>query len=262
MPPPAPAADMYSLSDYGNMIADAWRFGAYAKALAKAVRTGDAVAEIGCGPGVFSLLACRAGARRVYAIESEDSIEFARALAAANGFAERIEFIQSDSRKAELPERVNVIVSDIRGTLPLSGSAVAAIEDARQRFLTPGGVLIPQKDTLYAAVDLAAAARLALPPEHEERGVYVAEGRVMIGDTAVGEGELALLRTRAQAEIEAPLAARLMLLGGEKVDGPRFIWWNFVSSSKARIEGAKDDWRDDKFPPIPGETERIPLPER
>ena len=134
------------------MIADRWRLDGYAKAIARAVRSGDAVAEIGCGPGVFSLLACRAGARRVFAIESEDSIQFARALAQANGLLERIEFIQSDSRRAELPERANVIVSDIRGTLPLSGSAIRSIEDARRRFLVPGGILIPQKDTLWAAV--------------------------------------------------------------------------------------------------------------
>lgn len=151
-PWPPPAGEMYSLSDYGNMISDGWRFAAYAKAIAKSVRPGDAVAEIGCGPGVFSLLACRAGARRVYAIESEDSIEFARTLAAANGFADRIEFIQSDSRKVELPERVNVIVSDIRGILPLSGSAIATTEDARRRFLAPGGTLIPEKDTLRAGI--------------------------------------------------------------------------------------------------------------
>ena len=149
---PLPAREMYSLSDYGSMMGDGWRFAAYAKAIAKSVRPGDAVAEIGCGPGVFSLLACRAGARRVYAIESEDSIQFARTLAAENGFADRIEFIQSDSRKVELPERVNVIVSDVRGTLPLSGSAIATMGDARRRFLVPGGTMIPEKDTLQAAI--------------------------------------------------------------------------------------------------------------
>jgi type I protein arginine methyltransferase len=143
---------MYSLADYGAMIADGGRSGAYAKAIAAAVRPGDTVAEIGCGPGVFSLLACRAGARRVFAIESEDSIQFARQLAAANGFADRIEFFQSDSRKTELPERANVIVSDIRGALPFRDSAIPSIEDARQRFLAPGGILIPQRDMLKAAV--------------------------------------------------------------------------------------------------------------
>lgn len=143
---------MYSLYDYGRMNADGWRFAAYAKAIARSVRPGDAVAEIGCGPGAFSLLACRAGARRVFAIETEDSIQFARQLAAANGLTKQIEFIQNDSRRVELPESVNVIVSDIRGTLPLSGFAVPSIEDARQRFLAPGGILIPKRDTLKAAV--------------------------------------------------------------------------------------------------------------
>ena len=143
---------MYSLRDFGEMIADAGRFGAYAKAIAAAVRPGDAVAEIGCGPAAFSLLACRAGARRVYAIESDDSIHFARQLASANGFADRIEFFQSDSRKTELPERVNVIVSDIRGVLPLYGHAIPSLEDARVRLLAAGGIMIPQRDTLKAAV--------------------------------------------------------------------------------------------------------------
>ena len=151
-PPRLSRAEMYSLRDFGGMIADAGRFGAYAKAIAAAVRPGDTVAEIGCGPGVFSLLACRAGARRVFAIELDDSIHFARQLAAANGFADRIEFFQSDSRKTELPERVNVIVSDIRGVLPLYDHVIPSLEDARQRLLATGGIMIPRRDVLKAAV--------------------------------------------------------------------------------------------------------------
>jgi len=143
---------MYSLCDYGGMIADSKRFEAYRKAIAKAVRPGDAVLEIGCGPGVFALLACQAGARKVYAVDSEEIVHFARELAALNGFAERIEFIESDSRKAHLPERANVIVSDIRGSLPFFGHAIGTIEDARQRFLAPRGRLIPQRDILKAAL--------------------------------------------------------------------------------------------------------------
>ncbi len=143
---------MYSLHDYGDMIADRARFEAYGKAIEEAVRPGDAVLEIGCGPGVFALLACQAGARKVYAIDSEEIVHFARELAATNGLAERMEFIQSDSRKIQLPERVNVIVSDIRGSLPFFGHAIATIEDARERLLIPGGRLIPHRDTLKAAV--------------------------------------------------------------------------------------------------------------
>jgi redox-sensitive bicupin YhaK (pirin superfamily) len=117
-------------------------------------------------------------------------------------------------------------------------------------------------DTLYAAAALARGAALVLPVEHEERGVYVVEGQVAIGDATVREGELAVLATGPEVEIRAAVPASLMLLGGAKMDGRRFIWWNFVSSSKERIERAKAEWREDRFPRIPGETERIPLPER
>ena len=114
------------------MIADRERFRAYQEAIASAVRSGDAVAEIGCGPAVFALLACQAGARRVYAIDSELIVDLAAQLAAANGFADRIEFIRSDSRKTNLPEQVSVIISDIRGAVPLFGHAISTIEDARK----------------------------------------------------------------------------------------------------------------------------------
>ena len=143
---------MYSLRDYGEMIADRERFEAYAQAITHAVRPGDVVLEIGCGPGGFAFLACQAGARKVYAVDSEEIVHFARELAAANGLADRIEFIQSDSRKLQLPERANVIISDIRGSLPLFGPAIASLEDARQRLLAPGGCMIPQRDTLKAGV--------------------------------------------------------------------------------------------------------------
>jgi type I protein arginine methyltransferase len=155
-PPEFPPAKMYSLRDFGSMIGDAARFNAYAKAIARAVRPGDVVAEIGCGPAVFSLLACQAGARRVFAIELDDSIHFARQLAAANDFSDRIQFFQSDSRKSELPERANVIISDIRGAMPLHDHAIPSLEDARQRLLAPNGIMIPQRDTLKAAVIQAA----------------------------------------------------------------------------------------------------------
>ena len=134
------------------MIADEARFSAYTQAITRAARPGDAILDVGCGPGVFALFACKTDARKVYAIESEDVVQYARELAAANGCADRIEFIQGDSRKTELPERVDVIVSDIRGVLPLYDHAIQTIEDARQRFLVPGGVLIPQRDILQAAL--------------------------------------------------------------------------------------------------------------
>ena len=143
---------MYILDEFGDMIADRARFGAYADAIQRAVRSGDVVVDVGTGPGIFALLACAAGAKKVYAIDAGEVIHFAKQLAAANGFANRIEFIHGDSRQTELPERADVFVSDLRGALPLFDDALPSVEDARVRFLKEGGVQIPQRDTLYAAV--------------------------------------------------------------------------------------------------------------
>jgi len=143
---------MYVLDEFGDMIADRARFGAYADAIQRAVRPGDVVVDVGTGPGIFALLACAAGAKKVYAIDAGEVIHFAKQLAAANGFANRIEFIHGDSRQTELPERADVFVSDLRGALPLFDDALPSVEDARVRFLKEGGVQIPQRDTLYAAV--------------------------------------------------------------------------------------------------------------
>lgn len=143
---------MYSPRNYGEMIADSTRTRAYVRAIAGSVRPDDTVLELGCGPGLFSLLACRAGARKVYAIESEEIVHHARSLAAANGLETRIEFLHTDSRRAQLPERVNVIVFDLRGNLPLFECAIPSIEDARQRFLAPAGIMIPRRDIMKAAI--------------------------------------------------------------------------------------------------------------
>lgn len=143
---------MYSLDQFASMFSDRVRMDSYSAALSQTVRPNDTVLDLGCGPGVFALLACKAGARRVYAIDMNGVIEFGRHLAAVNGFADRIHFLRGDSRQIHIPERVNVIVSDVRGVLPLFANAIDTIEDARDRFLLPGGQLLPSRDTLFAAV--------------------------------------------------------------------------------------------------------------
>jgi protein arginine N-methyltransferase 1 len=143
---------MYSIHDYGIMIADSGRMNAYAKALDQTVKPGSVVADIGTGTGIFALIACRLGARRVYAIEPQDAVQLAREIAQANGFADRIVFVQDLSTRITLPEPVDVIVSDLRGALPLYQNHVTAIMDARQRWLAPGGSLIPRQDTLWMAL--------------------------------------------------------------------------------------------------------------
>lgn len=142
---------MYSISDHRRMVADSLRTQAYAEALRRTVGPQTAVVDIGTGTGIFALLACRFGARRVYAIEPDDIIQVARDLASANGCADRISFIQDISTRVSLPERAQVIVSDLRGVLPLSQRHLPSIIDARDRLLAPGGTLIPQRDTLWAA---------------------------------------------------------------------------------------------------------------
>ena len=143
---------MYLLEQFGDMLADEARLAAYSEAIARAVRPGAVVVDVGCGPGIFAFLACRAGARRVYAIDAGDVLPFARQLAAANGFADRIEFLHGDSRQLQLPERADVVVSDVRGALPFFAEALPSVDDARDRFLAPGGALIPQRDTVFAAI--------------------------------------------------------------------------------------------------------------
>jgi hypothetical protein len=147
-------------------------------------------------------------------------------------------------------------------TLPvvtLPGVAVRVIAGTALGARSPVDVFSP---TLYAAAELAPGARFALPPEHEERAVYLVDGAASVAGVALEPGAMAVLAPGSDAEVRADAASIVMLLGGAKMDGARFIWWNFVSSSRERIEQAKADWREDRFPPVPGETERIPLPEK
>ena len=114
----------------------------------------------------------------------------------------------------------------------------------------------------YVAVDMKPGAILELPPEHEERAVYAIDGDLRIDDTDLPARPMAVLEPWTTVRIEAASAARCMLLGGAKMDGDRLIWWNFVASSRERIDAAAERWREGRFPAVPGETEFIPLPDR
>ncbi len=143
---------MYSLHFYGQMIADTARMDAYAAALRQTIKPDSVVLDLGCGPGVFALLACKLGARRVYAVEPNNVIALAREAAAANGFSDRIEFFEKLSTEIALPEPAPIIVSDLRGVLPFFQQNIPSLIDARKRLLARGGVLISRRDTLWAAV--------------------------------------------------------------------------------------------------------------
>ena len=139
-------------------------------------------------------------------------------------------------------------------------------EGKRVRMITGSlyGLRSPVKtfsEMFYADADLQPGARIPLPAEHEERAIYVAQGSIEIAGDVHQAGRLLVFRPGDEITVTAVEHARILLLGGEPMDGPRHIWWNFVSSSKDRIDQAKADWKAGRFEPVPGETEFIPLPE-
>ena len=118
-----------------------------------------------------------------------------------------------------------------------------------------------RSETLYVEAVLEPGQSVAIP-EAEELAVYVVEGSVAINREIVEAGVLAVLHDGARGTVTAESVARVMFAGGDTLEGERFIWWNFVSSSRERIEQAKKDWREQSFDSVPGETDFVPLPVR
>jgi redox-sensitive bicupin YhaK (pirin superfamily) len=147
------------------------------------------------------------------------------------------------------------------GQLPVitgEGVTLRVIAGEMQGRVSP--VELPM-ETIYAEAQLAAGAQLPFEARYAERAIYICDGEIDIAGERFMAPQLLLLRAGHVASIRAVTPARLMLLGGEPADGPRFIWWNFVASSRERIEAAKADWQASRFAPVPDETEFIPLPE-
>ena len=139
----------------------------------------------------------------------------------------------------------------------LGGVGIVVIAGGAYGLTSPVRTLWP---TLYVHAEMPQGATLEVPAEHAERAVYVAQGSLTIGETLMGDGTLAVLKPTARIILSATRAARVMLLGGERFPTPRFIEWNFVASSRERIEQAKARWVAQEFPKVPGDEEFIPLP--
>lgn len=145
------------VDEHREYLSDRNRLDAYAGAIAELVKPGSVVVDLGAGTGIMGLLACRAGARRVYCIEATALIGLTREIFRANGFADRVSFIKHESMYIALPEKADVVVADQIGRFGFEAGMLEFFSDARKRFLQPEGVLLPSR------IDLVVA-----PIEHEE----------------------------------------------------------------------------------------------
>jgi redox-sensitive bicupin YhaK (pirin superfamily) len=115
--------------------------------------------------------------------------------------------------------------------------------------------------TIYAEIVLAAGGAIPLDSEAEERAVMLVGGEASVDGAALGLYELAVLAPGQAMKLASERGGRVMLLGGAAIGSPRHVWWNFVSSSRERINQAKDDWRQGRFAQVPGDDEFIPIPQ-
>lgn len=141
----------YSISAYGKMINDERRTGPFVDALRQAIKPDSVVLDIGTGTGIFSFLACRFGAARVYAVEADAAaLDMAQRCARDIPGSERITWLKGLTTQMDLPERADVVVGDLHGTMPFFKGNIESLMDARKRHLKPGGRMLPSRDVLHA----------------------------------------------------------------------------------------------------------------
>jgi redox-sensitive bicupin YhaK (pirin superfamily) len=145
--------------------------------------------------------------------------------------------------------------------LPQTGGAGVAVRLIAGTLFGLRSPLKTLSPTFYADVRLEEGAELALTAEHEERGAYIVEGGVGIDGQVFERGRLIVFTPAVRVVLKGQVRSRVMLAGGQTL-GPRYMWWNFVSSSRERIEQAKEDWKAGRFGAVPGDPESIALPER
>ncbi|TVQ57837.1 MAG: methyltransferase domain-containing protein [Spirulina sp. DLM2.Bin59] len=143
---------MYSLFGYGKMVADQGRMAAYEAALRATVWPGAIALDIGTGTGIHALIAARCGAGRVYGVDVDGVVAIAQTLIAANGYSEIIHLQQGDVTQLTFPAKMDVMVSDLRGVLPLFGRHIPTVIHCREQLLAKGGAMIPQQDRLWATL--------------------------------------------------------------------------------------------------------------
>jgi protein arginine N-methyltransferase 1 len=192
----------YSVNGYGEMIADRIRMDAYVEALRRSVGPQSVVLDLGAGTGIMALVAAKLGARRVYAVEPSAALQLGREAARVNGLAGRIEFLEMLASEVTLPEPANVLISDLRSSLPLYQRHVPSIADARRRLLVSGATIIPREDSLWAAIVEAHDVHEALlrPWSRDGYGVDLSAGRSVATSTPRA------VRLEAEQLLSRPLA--------------------------------------------------------
>lgn len=172
----------YSLKAYGAMAIPGPRAAAFCEALRRTVRNDIFLVELGSGPGIFACIAARLGARRVVAIEPDPSLSLALSAARSCGLEDKIEIIRGFSTDCTLDEPADILLSDLRGALPLFEKHIPSVIDARMRLLKPGGTLIGQRDRLYAAIVEAPRfySELTSPWHIEEHSLAFDDARVCV----------------------------------------------------------------------------------
>ncbi len=136
---------------HSSLLADKVRTESYRRAIFETVRAGDVVLDLGTGTGILAFFACQAGARRVYAIEKGEVVEAAKEVCLRNGFQDRVIFFNQPSDRVELPEKVDVVLTETVGNFGLEEGILGFVIDARQRFLKENGAIIPQSVELFIA---------------------------------------------------------------------------------------------------------------
>ncbi len=162
------------------------------------------------------------------------------------------------AREEDEPGFIHHPMSDLP-TLNAEGKKVRVVLGSAYGESSP---VVTPSETIYVDIQMDAGSVLPVPADWEERALHVSEGSIDVGGQRVDAGTLAVLKPGDAVTVRARSHTRVMIVGGEPLDGPRHLWWNFVSSSKDRLEQAKADWKAGKFPVVPGDTEEfIPLPE-
>ena len=148
--------------------------------------------------------------------------------------------------------------SEVLPTIELPGVSMSLIAGSAFGDRSP---VVTASPMFYLAAEMDAGSEFVMPDEYEERAVYIVKGSLVVDGEGFSTGQLIVFQRDRRITIVCEDNARLMLLGGAAIDGPRYLWWNLVSHSRERIEKAKADWKNGRFDKVPGETEFIPLPE-